>query len=519
MSQGTSRPKLAAFEERRAHVRETMGGKERIARLHAAGLLTARERIGLLLDGGSFEEFGTFTTAEPSEQRADTPGDGRITGFGKIDGRPVGVVADDATVKGASASVTNIRKADRIFELSLKSGHPFVFLGETRGSRLPETLGSDGLSTVSGEAVSWSLRARRIPMATVITGPSFGGSTFVAAMSDFVVQVKGTTLAVVSPRVIEMATGERTDLESIGGVDLHATCTGQIDREAETEDEAFDLVRRWLSYLPSNSREPPPVAAAVAPASRLKPSEIVPEERHGRYDMKHLFDAIFDAGSVFELAPRFGPSLIAAFARLEGKPVAVLASNPASGAGALEPDGCDKASRLLCVADSFGLPVVLIHDSPGFFVGQQYEARRIQSKTILFLQALMQFSGPRLSVIVRKSFGLAFTSLGGTGTGSDLLVSWPAAEIGFMDPHVAANVLHADELAELTPADRRRKRQELAAVYARDTDPYAIARGMGIDEIIHPDDTRAVLASALRRTAGWKRPENGTPLQFWPTCW
>lgn len=519
MKPTAQKPKLEDFEQRRNRIRTAMGGEERIARLRAAGLLTARERIDLLLDDGSFEEFGTFTTAEPPEQRANTPGDGRITGFGAIEGRPVGVVADDATVKGASASVTNNRKADRIFELSLKAGHPFVFLGETRGSRMPETLGSDGLSTVSGEAVGWSLRARKVPMATVITGPSFGGSTFVAAMSDFVVQVKGTTLAVVSPRVIEMATGERTDMESIGGVDLHAAITGQIDRDAETEKEAFDLVRRWLSYLPSNASQRPPLAPAKPPASPLAPSEIVPEERHGQYDMKHLLAAIFDADSIFELAPRFGPSLVAAFARLEGMPVAVLATNPASGAGALEPDGCDKASKLLCVADSFGLPVVLIHDSPGFFVGQQYEARRVQSKTIMFLQALMQFTGPRLSVIARKSFGLAFTSLGGTGTDSDLLVAWPAAEIGFMDPQIAANVLHGDELAALSPADRRKRRLELAAVYARDTDPYAIARGMGIDEIIHPDETRRVLVSALRRAAGWKRPENGTPLRHWPTCW
>jgi acetyl-CoA carboxylase carboxyltransferase component len=514
----TDETKLASFEARRAHMRETMGGLQRIAGIHAAGLSTARERIAQLLDEDSFDELGTFATAEPPEQRDKTPGDGRIVGFGTVDGRPVGVVADDATVKGASASATNNRKADRIFHLSLKYGHPFIFLGETRGSRIPESLGSDGLATVSGEGVDWTLRARRIPMATVITGPSFGGSTFAAAMSDFVVQLKGSTLAVVSPRVIEMATGERTDMESIGGTELHATQTGQIDRDAATEKEALELVRRWLSYLPSNSSEPPPIAKPCAPSSRLKPSQVVPEGRQSRYNMHHLLDAIFDGDSVFELAPRFGSSLIAAFARLEGLPVAVIATNPDKAAGALEPDACDKASRLLCVADSFGLPVILLHDSPGFFVGQAYEAKRVQSKTVMFLQALMQFVGPRLSVVVRKSFGLAFTSLGGTGTGSDLLVAWPAAEIGFMDPHVAANAMHGDELAALDPTGRRTRRTELAAMYSQDTDPYAIARGMGIDEIIHPDETRSVLARALKRVKTAEATKT-TPLRYWPTRW
>lgn len=510
---------VRAFRERREAVRREMGGAGRIARLRAAGLPTARERIDMLLDPGSFAEMGTFVTAEDPADRATTPGDGRIAGFGAIAGRAVGVVADDATVKGASAGVNGIRKADRIYKLSLKCGHPFVFLGETRGSRMPESLGSDGLSLVSGEAVDWTLRSRSIPMATVITGPSFGSSTFVAAMSDFVVQLRGSTLAVVSPRVIEMATGERTDMESIGGADLHAIVTGQTDRVAETEEEACELVRRFLSYLPQNDREAPPLAEPAEPASRLRPGQIVPDGRSAAYDMQHLLRAIFDADSLFELKPQFGPSAITALARLGGRPVAVIATNPMVAGGALAPDSCDKASRLLCLADAFGLPVVLLHDSPGFFVGREVEARRVQAKTIMFLQALMQFSGPRLSVIVRKSFGLAFTSLGGTGTGTDLLAAWPGAEIGFMDPKVAANALHGDELAALEPEARRARRGELAAFYERDTDPYAIARTMAIDEIIHPDDTRATLLAGLARTAGWRRPEGGGALRHWPTCW
>ncbi|WP_108661247.1 acyl-CoA carboxylase subunit beta [Acuticoccus kandeliae] len=510
---------LAAFEARRRDIRETMGGKQRIEKLHAQGLFTARERIDMLLDEGSFREMGTFTTAEAPEDRATTPGDGRITGFGTIAGRAAGVIADDATVKGASATPTSNRKADRIYRQALRAGHPLVYLGETRGSRLPDSLGSDGMSLISDEAVEWTRRARAIPLATVITGPSFGGSTFVAAMSDFVVQVKGTTLAVVSPRVIEMATGERTTLDALGGTELHATVTGQIDREAESEADAFALVRAFLSYLPQNADEPPPRVDAVAPRARLKPSQIVPADRYAPYDMHLLLGALVDSQSLFELKPRFGPSVITAFARLGGRPVAVIASNPLHGAGALEPDACDKATSLLCLADSFGLPVILIHDTPGFYVGEEYERRRVQSKTVMFLQALMQFTGPRLSLIVRKSFGLAFTSLGGTGTGVDFFAAWPASEIGFMDPHVAANAMHGDELAALGPTERRTRRAELAAYYGRDTDPYAIARTMALDEIIHPDETRAVLLDQLERLSTVPRPTGGSPLRHWPTCW
>jgi acetyl-CoA carboxylase carboxyltransferase component len=508
------------FALHRKRNREAMGGAERIARIHRAGLMTARERISALLDRDSFREIGTFAASSDPAERDTTPADGRVAGFGRIASRPIGIIADDATVKGASASAVNIRKADRIFEQSLKARHPLVFLGETRGSRIPESLGSDGLSLVSGEAVDWTLRRRTIPLATVITGPSFGGSTFIAAMSDFVVQLRGATLAVVSPRIIEIATGERTDMDSIGGADLHATVTGQNDRVAETEEEAFALVREWLSYLPASCYAAPPVAPPAAPPGLIQPSTFVPNERRSRYDVRKLLAEFVDGGVLFEMKSQFGRSLITSLARIDGYPVAILASDPNEGGGALDPAACDKGTRHLCLADAFGLPVVIFHDSPGFYVGSKVEAQKIQSKTVLFLQALLQCSSPRFSVIIRKSFGLSYTSLGGAGTHSDLLVAWPGAEIGFMDPEVAANAMHGDELAALSPAERRVRRSALAARYRRNTDPFAAARTMALDEIIHPDETREVLVEAIRRHASAPAADsNRRTLRDWPTCW
>ena len=511
---------LPMFEERRTRIRTEMGGIKRIERIRAAGLFTARERIERLLDPGSFQEIGTFAASLRAEDRVNTPGDGRIAGFGRLDGRPIGLVADDATVKGASASVVNIRKADRVYRQALKAGHPLIFLGETRGSRIPDYLGSDGLSEVSGEAVDWTLRARSIPLATVITGPSFGGSTFVAAMSDLVVQIRGTCLAVVSPRVIEVATGEKTDFETIGGVELHGKITGQVDLVADSEDDAFAMLRRWLSYLPPSCHERPPRVEPRQPETGTSLAKLVPTERRMPYDMRKLLPALLDGGEFLELKPDFGRSLITALARIEGHTVGIIASNPIFGAGAIDPAACDKGTRLLCLCDAFGLPIVLLHDSPGFMVGSRVEAQKIQSKTVLFLQALMQCSVPRFSVILRKSYGLSYTSLGGAGTNSDLLVAWPGAEVGFMDPAVAANAIHGAELSMMEGDARKARARQLATELSSNNEPYAAARTMRIDEIIHPNETRSVLAEALIRHAAGRRVDPALRLlRWWPTCW
>jgi acetyl-CoA carboxylase carboxyltransferase component len=508
------------FTARRDAIRSEMGGRDRIEALHRAGASTARERIDALADGGTFREIGTFAASAQPQDRAATPADGRITGFASVAGRPVGIVADDATVKGASAAPVNIRKADKIYEQSLRAGHPLIYLGETRGSRIPDSMGSAGLSTVSGEGVAWARRRRRIPMATVITGLSFGGSSFFAAMSDLVVQVRGTCLAITSPAVIESATGEQTDFEALGGTAVHERVTGQIDLAADDEATALALVRQWLGYLPASQDAPPPRAAAAPPPGRRPLHDIVPARRQRGYDIRDLLAELVDAGQFLELKPMFGRGLVTALARIDGRPVGVFASNPRYLAGSLDPDACDKGTRLLCLCDAFGLPVVFLHDSPGFLVGTTVEHRRALSKCVLFLEALALSSVPRISVIIRKSYGLAYTSLGGAGTDSDLLLAWPGAEIGFMDPDVAARALHGRELAGLDGPQRAARAGELAADLQRSDSVWGAAAAMAVDEVIRPEETRDRLAAELGRLAGRPLPgPSSRPLSGWPTCW
>jgi acetyl-CoA carboxylase carboxyltransferase component len=502
---------VADFRVRRERVRTEMGGVARIDRLHDRGELTVREHIDLLLDPGSFEEVGTFVHSANPADAGDTPGDGKIGGHGTIDGRAVTVAGDDITVKRGSSSVMGSKRLARIFAHATSAGHPIVYFGATGGARIPDTLGSAGFSQVP-PGVDLFRRSRQVPFATVIVGDSFGGSSFVAATSDLVVQLRGTCLAVTSPLVVEMATGEAIDREALGGADVHFTRTGQVDLVAETPQEAAELVRRFLAHLPPNARTRAPRTAPehrAAPAPDPELAALVPRRRSRAYDMRRVLGRVLDDETLFELGAGHGRSLICALARLDGHAVGVIASQPKFFAGALDPVACEKAVRLLCLCDAFDLPVVFLQDVPGFFVGRQVEHDGMLRHAIRLQTALALSRMPKLTVLVRKSYGLAYFSLGGNDTGVDAVYAWPGAEISFMDPLVAANVVSG--------GDATQRDAVLEAMQAQ-TDPYGAAGRMAIDEIIDPADTRATLARALGRLDG-RPPVVGSerPLAGWPT--
>jgi acetyl-CoA carboxylase carboxyltransferase component len=489
------------LRRRREEVRAEMGGAERIERLHERGERTVREHIDGLLDPDSFEEVGTFAHSARPEDAAATPGDGKIGGHGLVDARPVTVAGDDLTVKRGSSSQIGGRRLQKLYGHAMRAGHPMVYFGATGGARLPDSMGSAGFATVSPGTAMFA-RQRRVPFATVIVGNSFGGSSFFSAASDLVIQVRGTCLAVTSPRVVEVATGEKIEMEELGGTEVHERTTGQIDLAVDTPEEAYAAVRRWLSYLPPNAwtRAPRATGGRLGPDAGI--AELVPERRSRAYDMTRILERLLDEGSVMELAPGYGRGLIAALGRLNGHSVGILASQPKFYAGALDPAACEKAVRLLCLCDAFDLPLVFLQDVPGFFVGREVEHAGMLKHAIRLQTALTLSQVPKLTVVMRKAYGMAYFSLGGNDTGVDAVYAWPGAEISFMDPEVGANVVGAPVEAMLA-----------------DTDPYGAAGAMAVDEVIDPGETRSTLARALDRfearpaVEGWRRP-----LASWPTC-
>jgi methylmalonyl-CoA decarboxylase subunit alpha len=512
---------VSELHRRAEAVRRDMGGADKVARMQAEGDRTIREHIDGLLDDGSFEELGTFSRSMRLEDRDRTPGDGKIGGHGKIDGRPVAVFGDDITVLRGSSSVVGSRKELRLYERAVEMGMPIVHVGETGGARIPDIMGAEGISEAGELFPAFATRRHRVPMATAIVGQSFGGSSFVSALSDFVVMVRGSCLAVTSPRVFEVATGEVVTFEEVGGVDVHARTTGQIDLGVDSDHEAYAAIRRWLSYLPSNAWQAPPRAE---PAGDLDAdeglAEMVPPARRRAYDMRRVVARIADPGSVFEVQPLYARNLTAALGRIDGWPVAFVANNPMFNAGTLDPAACHKITRVLTVCDAFQVPVVFLVDVPGFMVGTKVEHERILHAGMRMMQAMHAATTPRLTVCLRKAFGLAWQAMSGAGQGGLSLYTWPGAEIGFMDPEVGVNVAYGSKLAAITdPDEREAERRRLTDEVAGATSPYEAAGVMRIDEVIDPADTRAVLARDLGRLAHRPLPPpEARTLASWPTC-
>ncbi len=519
-SGGSASDGTEAFRRRRARIRKELGGQKRIDAIHARGRLTVRERIDRLLDPGTFYEVGTFARSEQPGDAQSTPGDGKVGGFGKVAGRDVGVAGDDITVKRGSSAVVGSRRLLRVSEQCVSSGFPFVYFGETGGARIPDCLGAEGFSKVPLSLAS-ARRRRAVPMVTAIVGESFGGSSFVSAFSDLVIQVEGSCLSVTGPRVVEIATGEAIDNEALGGTAVHARITGQIDRVARDEDDAIAQVKTFLSYMPDNAwsearRSPWDGRLAADDAIRA----LVPSRRTRAYDVRKVIAHLSDDGHLFELKPDFGRSLCTSLARVAGRSVGFIASNPFFFAGAITPDACDKATRFICLCDAFNLPIVFLQDVPGFMVGRKAEHERLLTKTIQFAYALGQAEVPRFTIILRKAFGLAFFSLGGSHMGSERILAWPEAEIGFMDPVVGANVLYAEQLR--AAPDRRTRDamvESLLDGFRKDTSPEGAAGIMAIDEVIDPAETRGWLRAEIDR-ARVRVPRQGEPkpLSSWPTC-
>ena len=358
-------------------------------------------------------------------------------------------------------------------------------------------------------------------MISVITGQSFGGSSFTAAHSDLVVQVRGSSLSITSPRLIEVATGERITTEELGGVDVHTRTTGQVDFAAEDDREAAEIVRDVLSYLPSNSWTVPE-RTAFDRTSLVDPTlaDEVPSRMRRAYDMRKVLRRLSDGGSFREVQPDFGRPLLTAFSRVGGFSVGVVASQPIHQAGALDPDSCDKAIRFMCLCEAYNLPLIFLQDLPGFMVGSKVEHERLLARAIMMQQAFAMSTVPKLTVVVRKAYGFGYFALGGIFEQVDGLYAWPNARFGFMDQKAGAQVVVGNDLSGLGVEERRRVLAEAEAEFETEFDAYVPARRMRIDEVIDPAETRAVLVRDLEQLAPRAYdPTQSKPLMSWPTRW
>ena len=495
-----------------------MGGPEKIAVQHGRGRLTARERIAALLDADSFFEIGMLNHSDLPEMRDTTPADGKIAGYGRIDKRPVAAYAIDATILAGAGGRSGARKSDAITEGAFKRGVPLVMCGEGGGGRMPDILTPVGIIAYPSPPGGLGDRHRRVPLVLAALGDSYGETAFAASFADFTVQLKGAAMAVSSPRALEIATGERPTPEELGGWEVHAKHTGLADRAADSEEECFALIRKFLSYLPSHCGELPPRAKGDDAAAQRQADleRIVPVASRRGYDMRKVLGTLFDADSVLELKPEFDRGVVTALARLDGHPVGVIANNPMFNAGSMGAEGCDKMTSFIVMCDSFHVPLIFLCDTPGFFISKKAEHRRVSGKITSLWVALREASVPKLSVILRKAYGAGYFAMGGPRTGMDWQFAWPTAEIGFVAPEVAANIMHARRIADSPDPDALRA--ELVEQMKSANAPWSAAGEHYLDDVIRPADTRAVLIRSLELAQRANGGFGQRRLAHWPPC-
>jgi acetyl-CoA carboxylase carboxyltransferase component len=508
----TPADKLVDEYERRRQAALAMGGEEKLAERKAAGLLNARERIEHLVDKGSFLESGLFATSVVESKRDRSPADGKVVGYARIAGRDVAVVSNDFTVMGASSSATNGKKIGHMKRNATARGLPMVFLGESSGARMPDTMGARGMGTMLGNDPTQYMRTRETPWAGAVLGYCYGSSTWYTALSDFSVMRKGAIMAVSSPRLVSMAVKEQIDPEEIGGWKLHSEVTGLVDMVVDTDEEALEAVKKFLSYMPSHHNEAPPVAPVPAGSGEdmYRILDLVPVNRTQVYDVRKVIRTIADKDSVFELKPRFGKVAVTALARLDGRTVGFIANNPLHKGGALDTEACEKITSFIVMCDSFNIPLVLLVDTPGFIIGLDAERKRAPGRIMNFMAALQLATVPKVSVILRKSYGQAYLNMGG-GRNSDEVAAWPTAEVSFMTPSFAVNIVHGLSPGDDGYDDKLDEMEKGSSV-------YDIAAIYSVQNVILPKDTREYLVRTL--AIHRMRLTNGVGqhlMRTWPT--
>ena len=479
---------------------EQGGGPQRIETQHTKGKLTARERITRLLDNGSFQEIDAYVTQRHTDFGMDQehhPGDSVVAGFGKIDGRRVCLYAQDFTVLGGSFSEVQGQKVVKVMDLALQSGVPVIGLNDSVGARIQE--GTYSLAAYADLFWHNTQASGVIPQISVMLGPCAGGSVYSPALTDFVIMTKSTShMFITGPEVIKTVTGEEIDLETLGGAVTHTSLSGVAHFAADDEDQALELAKKLLAYLPSNNAELPPAVKPTDDPWRMDPdlNTIVPTDPSQAYDMKMVIAKIFDLDSFFEVYQGFAQNAVVGFARLHGQVVGVVAQQPAHLAGVIDIDASDKIASFIRFCDAFNIPLITFIDSPGFMPGVAQEHGGIIRHGAKIVYAYAEAVVPKLSIVTRKAYGGAYIVMSSKLIRTDLTYAWPTAEIAVMGPEGAVNILYRKQLkqAEDPAADRARL---VAAFRDKFSKPFTPAASGHIDEVLVPAETRPRLIAAL----------------------
>jgi acetyl-CoA carboxylase carboxyltransferase component len=486
------------------------GGEERIAQQHAKSKLTARERVDLLLDEGSFVELDAFVTHRAVDFGLESErylGDGVVTGFGKVEGRLIYLFSQDFTVFGGSLSEAHAEKICKVMDLAVRNGAPIVGLNDSGGARIQE-----GVVSLGGYAEIFlrnTLASGVVPQISAVLGPCAGGAVYSPAITDFVLMVRDTSyMFVTGPNVVKTVTHEDVTFEELGGAEVHSSRSGVAHFAVPNEVACMNLLRRLLSFLPSNNLDETPVRPTEDPADRMDAEldRIVPDRATQSYDMREVVRRVVDEGDYLEVHEHWAKNIICGFARLAGRSVGIVAQQPMVLAGVLDIDASIKAARVVRFCDAFNIPLVTFVDVPGFLPGTAQEHGGIIRNGAKLLYAYAEATVPKLTVITRKAYGGAYDVMSSKHIRGDYNVAWPSAEIAVMGPEGAVNVVFKDELAKAKDSEKRRA--ELVTEYVEKfANPFVAAARGYVDDVIEPRETRPRLIAALESLQG-KRDVN-----------
>jgi acetyl-CoA carboxylase carboxyltransferase component len=494
---------LAEMEERRKAV-QAGGGTARQEKQRAGGRLTARERIDALLDEGSFTEVGVFVEHVDAALMAgvDAPGEGVVTGFGTVNGRKVCVFSQDFTVLGGSLGKMNAAKVTKVMDLAAKVGCPVVGLNDSAGARIQE--GVDSLSGYGEIFYRNAVYSGVVPQISAILGPCAGGAVYSPALTDFVLMARGTSyMFITGPEVIKSVTREDVTFEQLGGADVHSTKSGVCHLEGEDDRDVLEKIKLLLSYLPQSAREQAPTKPTRDPATRKTPEllEIVHPDQRKPYPMLEVIHALVDDKSFLEVQPGFARNIVCGFAHLGGRSVGIVANNPQRSAGVLNIDASDKAARFIRTCDCFNIPILTLVDVTGFLPGVAQEHQGIIRHGAKMLYAYAEASVPKVTLIVRKSYGGAYLAMNSRDMGADVVLAFPNAAVAVMGAEGAANIIHRREI-QASQNPQATRAEKIAEYKTAFDNPYVAASKGYIDDVIHPQDARAQLIAHFEMLEG-----------------